>query len=310
LTLVGGAHYPHRVIYWLHRLGSVIASIVPRAVAYQLVEWLTPPALVLFGRQKRNALRNMRRQLGPAREWKDAQRIVDRVFVNYGKYMVDVLRLPSLSPSSLSRQVVVYGLENIDQAFADGNGLIVVTAHVGNWDLAGATLAAMGYPVNAIVDTLEPPRWNEEVQAIRHRLGINPVPLEGGPREMLAALRRNEILGILIDRPLTEEGVAVQFFGTETRVPAGAATLALRTGAGVVTAVVVRESTYYVAHVGPLLRPESTGDRAADVRALTQRFMDQLEVWIRRYPDQWYMFRDMWPARGQGPGVRVPGTDD
>jgi KDO2-lipid IV(A) lauroyltransferase len=288
------------MIYWLHRLGSVIASIVPRAVAYQLVEWLTPLSLLLYRRQQRNALRNMRRQLGSSQHPGDAQRVVNRVFVNYGKYMVDVLRLPSLTPEAIKRQVIVYGLDQVDKAFADGKGLIVVTGHVGNWDLAGATLAAMGYPVNAIVDTLEPPRWNDEVQSIRRRLGINPVPLEGGPQEMLRCLRRNEILGILIDRPLAEDGVPVRFFNRGTRVPAGAATLALRTGAGVVTAVVVRESSYYVAHIGPLIRPEPTDDRAADVARLTQECMDQLQAWIQRYPDQWYMFRDMWPTRGTG----------
>ena len=284
------------MIYWLHRLAGAIASVVPRVVAYQLVEWLTSQALFLYRRQKRNAIRNMRRQLGAGRESRDAERVVDRVFVNYGKYMVDLLRVPSLRPEHLKRQVIAYGLDQIDLAFADGRGLIVVTGHIGNWDLAGATLAAMGYPVNAIVDTLEPPRWNDEVQAIRMRLGINPVPLEGGPKEMLRCLRRNEILGILIDRPLADDGVPVRFFGAETRIPAGAATLALRTGAGIVTAVVVRESNYYVAHIGPLIRPEPTDDRAADVQRLTQRCMDQLEAWIRRYPEQWYMFRDMWPV--------------
>jgi lauroyl/myristoyl acyltransferase len=284
------------VIYWIHRIGSAIASIVPRAAAYQIVEWLTPLVLRFYRRQQRNALRNMQHQLGPSVSVKKAQRVVDRVFVNYGKYMVDLLRLPSLRPRTLRRQVLAYGLDNIDQAFIDGKGLIVVTAHVGNWDLAGATLAAMGYPVNAVVDTLEPPRWNDAVQAIRRRLGLKPVELKDGPRDMLRCLRRNEILGILIDRPLTDEGVEVQFFGAETRVPAGAATLALRTGAGVVTAVVVRESNYYVAHVGPLIRPNPTGDRSVDIQALTQQLMDQLESWIRRYPEQWFMFRDMWPT--------------
>jgi KDO2-lipid IV(A) lauroyltransferase len=114
---------------------------------------------------------------------------------------------------------------------------------------------------------------------------------------MLRCLRRNEILGILVDRPLVDDGVPVRFFGAETRVPGGAATLALRTGAGMVTAVVVRESSYYVAHIGPLVRTEPTDDRAADVQLLTQRCIDELEMWIRRYPDQWYMFRDMWPRQ-------------
>lgn len=283
------------MIYWLHRVGSAMAAVIPRSLAYALVSMLAGPTLVFYRRHRHNAVRNMHRVLGPEADRLQVQRLVDRVFINYGKYMVDVLRLPRLTTKNIVSDMVVYGLAGVDQGLARGKGLIVVTAHIGNWDQAGATMAAMGYPVNAIADTLEPPRWNEEVQAIRRRLHVSTIPIESGPKEMLRCLRRNEVLGILIDRPLVEEGVEVRFFGAPTRVPAGAATLALRTGASIVTAIVVREGSHYVGLVSPLLIPESTGNLSADVVHLTQRFMTQLEDWIRVYPDQWFMFRDMWP---------------
>ncbi|MFN0070998.1 MAG: lysophospholipid acyltransferase family protein [Chloroflexota bacterium] len=284
------------MIYWLHRAGSLLSAVLPRGVAYRLVELLAGPALMFYRPHYRNAVRNMVQLLGPGAGDNEARRLVDRVFKNYGKYMADLLRLPRVPLGQIHRSIVTYGVESVDQGLVHGRGLIMVSAHIGNWDLAAAALASLGYPVNAIVDTLQPARWNDEVQTIRRRLGITAIPIEAGVKEMLRCLRRNEVLCIMIDRPLNGDGVTVRFFDTETQVPAGAATLALRTGASIVPAVVVREGDYYIAHVGQVIGIESTGDRARDVQTLTQRFMSQFEAWIRMYPDQWFMFRDMWPT--------------
>jgi KDO2-lipid IV(A) lauroyltransferase len=156
-------------------------------------------------------------------------------------------------------------------------------------------LAAKGYPVNVIVETLQPPRWNALVQKIRELTGMRAIPTENGVRQMLRALRQNEILAILIDRPLSGQGVPVQFFDAMTRVPGGAATLALRSGASVVAAVTLRTETGYVAHVSPLLEVPASGDQDRDVQLITQHAISWLEALIREHPDQWYMFRNMWP---------------
>lgn len=284
------------MIYWLHLAGSALAGIIPRRLAYRLVYLVAPLTRPFYRPHYRNAYLNMRRVLGPAAAPREVRCQVGQVFRNYGLYLWDVLRLPRMNLAELQRDVEIRGVEHLDEATASGKGLVLVTGHIGNWDLAGAALAARGYPVNVIVETLEPPRWNEAVQAIRERIGMRAIPLESGPRDMIRALRAKEILGVLIDRPLTEEGVPVRFFGGLTRVPGGAATLALRTGANVITAVVVRSGDRFVAHVDPMLRPEATGDLGRDVETLTQRIMDRLEHWIRSYPDQWFMFRNMWPA--------------
>ena len=124
---------------------------------------------------------------------------------------------------------------------------------------------------------------------------MRAIPLEGGVRQMLGALRQNEILAVLIDRPLVNEGVPVRFFDAPTRVPGGAATLALRAGANVVAAAAIRTKDGFVAHVSPLIEVEPSGDPERDVQAITQGIMNWLEALIRRHPDQWFMFRNMWP---------------
>lgn len=284
------------IALWAHVVGSAIFRIVPRRAGYLLADLLGPLVARAWGGQFAHAAANMRTILGPGTPSAEVERRVREVFRNYGRYLIDVLCLPSMDRADLERTVDVVGWEHLPNTLARGNGLILVSGHIGNWDVPAALLAARGYPVNAIVERLEPPAWNERVQAIRGRSGIRPISMETGAREMFACLKRNEILALVIDRPLCVGGVPVRFFGRETRVPEGAARIALRTGASIVVAVGLRRGSRFVTIVDPPIAFEPSGDRERDVRALTQRVVDHLERHIRQHPGQWYMFRDMWPG--------------
>jgi KDO2-lipid IV(A) lauroyltransferase len=150
--------------------------------------------------------------------------------------------------------------------------------------------------VNVIVETLEPPAWNDRVQAIRQRIGLRAIPMETGGRELFAALRRGETVAVVFDRPLEAGGVPVTFFGAETRVPEGIARLALRTGAAVIGAVGIRRGDRVIAEVSAPFEVQLSGDRQRDVSALTQTIVSWLEGRIRQYPSQWFMFREFWPG--------------
>jgi KDO2-lipid IV(A) lauroyltransferase len=179
---------------------------------------------------------------------------------------------------------------------AAGRGVIAIGFHIGNIDLGAAVLAQVGYPVNVVVDTFQPPRLDELIQREREAKGLKLIPLELAPRRALRVLRQKEILALLIDKPTPEEGVVVRFFGGRIAIPAGAAFLALRTGAPIVPCCVFREpGGRYLAEVAPAVDPcaVATGDRDRDVTALTQQLVDVLETWVRRHPDQWYPFRTM-----------------
>ncbi len=283
------------MIYWAHLIGSFLLRFVPPRVGYLVASVLGPLVAACWPGQYRSAWENMARVLGPSADPTEVSRRVREMFRNYGKYVVDLLWMPRASLHDLERNFHIVGLDHVEQAINRGNGLVMVTAHLGNSDLGAAILAHKGFAVSAIVETLRPLRWNERVQRIREQVGVQAIPLEDGARDMFAALRANHILGVLIDRPLVKEGVPVRFFDAMTRVPEGAARLAMRTGAGVVAVGVVRRGRRFVAHVSPLLDVEPSGDRARDAQELTQRAVDWLESVIRQHPDQWFMFRDMWP---------------
>jgi KDO2-lipid IV(A) lauroyltransferase len=287
------------MVYWSHVVGTFLMGFVPVTIAYRLVAWATPLALDVFARgHVRRATANMRQVLGPHADPREATRLTRAAFVNYARYMVDLVRMPHVKPRELIDNIRIDGWEHVEAAYNVGKGVVFATGHIGNWDMAGAAFAARGRPVSALVETLQPARWNERVQRTRTAAGVKAIPIENGPREMLAALRKREGLAVLVDRPVaTDGGVAVTFFGRQTRVPGGAATLALRTGSPVVPAALVRDprGTGYVAHIGPPI----VGARGDDASLVMQGIMSWLEGIIRRYPDQWFMFRQMWPSSGE-----------
>jgi phosphatidylinositol dimannoside acyltransferase len=283
------------MLYWGHVVGSFLMGFVPVALAYRLVAFLTPLWLQLFARgHVSRATDNMRQVLGPHADPREAQRLTHLAFANYARYLVDLVRMPHLKDHELANSICVDGWEHVETAYTYGKGVVFATGHIGNWDMAGAAFAARGKPVSALVETLKPARWNERVQRTRTAAGVKAIPIENGPRDMLAALRKREGLAVLVDRPLVADGVPVTFFGKPTRVPGGAATLALRTGSPVVPAALVRnpQGAGYLAHIGPPI----LGERGDDASEVMQRIMSWLEGIIRRYPDQWFMFRHMWPA--------------
>ena len=219
------------MIYWFHVAGTFLMRFVPVAIAYRLAAWGTPLVLQLFARgHLRRATDNMRQVLGPHADPREARRLTRAAFANYARYMVDLVRLPHVKPRELIDNIRVEGWEHVEAAYTYGKGVVFATGHIGNWDMAGAAFAARGHPVSALVETLTPARWNDRVQRTRTAAGVKAIPIENGPRAMLAALRNQEGLAVLVDRPLEQDGVPVTFFGRATRVPAGAATLALRTG--------------------------------------------------------------------------------
>jgi KDO2-lipid IV(A) lauroyltransferase len=285
------------MIYWLHRLGAPLCRALPLWLSHALVSALAPVVFALWREKQEYAIRNMLQVLGPTADPKEARRLAARSFRNFGIYLVDMLRLEDSRVSDINRQLTLNGWEHFTTALAKGQGLIFVGGHIGNSDLAAAILAKRGFPVNVITDVLSPPRWDSLVRQAREALGLRVLPVSSAMLRAVRALRDRQILAFLIDRPMENQGVFVEFFGRRTLVPGGAAALALRSGASVLGAYVVRSGNSYVAHISPEIPPPATGDDLRDLEALTQHLFSWLEQVIRQYPDQWFMFRPMWPVQ-------------
>lgn len=227
-----------------------------------------------------------------------------RAYRNYARYWIEGARLGSLDPKGIERRMTVeQGWPTFVDAMAKGKGVILALPHVGSWEWGGAWLALKGYPMTSVAEPIasgELYRWFVDQ---RRRMGLTIVALDGrtGPT-LLRTLRQGGLVGLLCDRDVMGGGVEVEFFGERTTLPAGPATLALRTGATLIAAAVY--SGPGPSHTGVLLAPVDTGRRGAlraDVARVTQDVARDLETLVRRAPEQWHLFQPNWPS---DPGYR------
>jgi phosphatidylinositol dimannoside acyltransferase len=239
------------------------------------------------------------------------ERWARRSFREYARYWVEGARLPGIPSAEVVQHVHVEGLHHLHDAAAAGRGCILALPHVGSWEYGGAFLATQGLPMTAVAERIEPPELFDYFVEQRAAMGLTIVPLDrhsGGA--LLSALKAGTLVGLLCDRDIDGTGIEVDFFGERTTMPAGPATLALRTGATLCTgAVYSGPGRDHRAVVQPPLDTTRTGGLRADVARLTQEIATRLEGLIRRAPEQWHVFQPLWLAdRAAADGTVVPLT--
>ncbi|MFQ5924651.1 MAG: lysophospholipid acyltransferase family protein [Dehalococcoidia bacterium] len=283
------------ILYLLGRIASLVLWRLPPRQGYALACVLGYIVYLTWPRGRTCLRENMCYVLGNGASQKQIDRLTKGSLRNYLRYLVDFVHLPAVKPEDIKRRVTFQGWDNLEGALREGKGAILVGLHQGNWDLSGAALALRNYPLNVVAESFHSAKLNDFVQRRRREKGMKVIPMEYGVGRMVQALRRNELLALLIDIPGANKGVAVMFFDAIAQVPKGAATLALKTEAKVVPVSSVRLSdNTFLTLIDQYIRFQPSGDLKKDIQALTQRIMSSLERFVSQYPDQWYMFRRMW----------------
>jgi phosphatidylinositol dimannoside acyltransferase len=221
---------------------------------------------------------------------------VRKAFGSYAQYWVEAFRLHGLDTKAIDAGITIEGASYIDEARTLGNGVIMAMPHIGAWDHGGAWLA-QHWPISIVAERLEPPELFEWFCAEREANNMRVIPLSpeaGTP--LMAALRRNEVVGLLCDRDIAGGGIEVEFFGERTTMPAGPATLSLRTGAPILPNAVYQREHDVLGFICPPIKFESTGKLRVDVTALTQLLARELETLIARAPEQWHVLQPVWPS--------------
>jgi KDO2-lipid IV(A) lauroyltransferase len=223
--------------------------------------------------------------------------IADGVFRSIARLLATFARLPRLTPQNISTLIRYDGLENFQNASAKGRGVLVATAHLGNWELSAFAHAWMTAPMHIVVRPLDNPRIDALVERYRALSGNHIIEKKDAARGILKALKSGGAVGILIDQNNTlDQGVFIDFFGQKACAGTAFAKLAHHSGAAVVPGFALwsDEEQRYVLRFYPEI--EMTGDVAED----TQRIHSQLESVIREYPDQWLWIHRRWKTRPPG----------
>jgi Kdo2-lipid IVA lauroyltransferase/acyltransferase len=282
------------VAWWLGRL--------PRRVARGLGAGLGLLVYMAAGRLRRTGLRNLKLAM-PEMSAAERERTLKLVYRNLGWQLSEFCRMARYTPENTSNWIRYEGLEHFLEAEVRGKGVLILTGHLGAWELSSFYHSLMGHPMGMVIRRLDNRVLDNYVNRIRCLHGNRVNHKDDFARGLLTAMRRGETVGILMDTNMTPpQGVFVDFFGKAACTGSGLARVALKTGAAVLPGFLLWEEAEgrYVLHFGEEIEVAVSGDVEADVLALTQRCTKGIEDWVRRYPGQWLWIHRRWKTRPDG----------
>ncbi|MFH1282946.1 MAG: lysophospholipid acyltransferase family protein [bacterium] len=227
------------------------------------------------------------------------KQIAKKSFVNQGKNLFELFKFPSLNLNKVNSLVDFPDRANLEKALSFGKGVLYLTAHFGNWELMGGSLSIWGFPINVIARKIYIEGINKLLVSLRETVGMKVIlrSQESSPRDIIRALKKNEVIGILIDQDTKVAGIFVNYFNRKAHTTIGLATLALRSNTPVVSGFLIRGDKKHTLRVSSPLHLVRTGDREQDVLINTQNFTNIVEDIVREFPDQWVWMHNRWKTK-------------
>lgn len=282
--------------YLAMRLGTGIVGVLPFRIAIALGQG-AGRMFGRFGTGRRAMVERHAHRLGIRPE--DISSHVSAVFAAYGRYWAEALWIRPKRRTFVDARTTDEGLEYLQAAYDDGRGVIAALPHMGNWEYAATVGTRLGLTVVAVAENLRNHRIRDWFLGLRSSMDIGIVLATGGSqviRELERAIGENGVVALLCDRDLRGKGVEVEFLGERTTMPAGPASLALRTGAPILPiATYFTDDGHHVVVRPPIEIPPGT-DRTERIRAITQILAKELEALILAAPEQWHLVQPNWPS--------------
>jgi len=292
--------------YWLVVAVARFLGRMPRGLARLLAGMLAFSVHWAFGRLRRVGVRNLELAF-PELPIQSRRRILRGVYIYLGWQLVEFCRMTRYTAQNTRDWIRTEGLEHYLAAQARGKGVLIVTGHLGAWELSSFYHSLMGHPMGMVIRRLDNRRLDDYVNAIRCLHGNRVLHKDDFGRGLLTAMRAGQTVGILMDTNMTPpQGEFVKFFGRPACTATGLAHVARKTGAAVLPGFMLweAEEKKYVLHFGPEIEIPKSEDVSADILAGTQTATAAIESWIRRYPDQWLWIHRRWKTRPAGePGL-------
>jgi Kdo2-lipid IVA lauroyltransferase/acyltransferase len=253
----------------------------------------------LSPRHRRIALSNLLKAFGSEMSGEDRWRIARSSFENMALTTLEMLHFPALNTKDLINRTEFEGLDNLHKADCKKQGVLLLTAHFGNWEFLSLALSRMGFVGGALFRPFDFKPLDDYITSIRTSTGVRLIPKNRSMRKVLAMLHRGELIGILLDQnTIIREGVFVDFFGRSACTDKGLALLALKTGAPVVPVFCLRtEDGRFKIIIQPEVELQRNGDKTKEIEDNTALFTRVIENIIRAYPEQWLWLHQRWKQR-------------
>ncbi len=281
--------------YYLYKLGQFLVQHLPLRLSYQVAGFLSDIHYYLSARDRRYVKNNLRVILPAPIADDELARLSRQVFRDFAKYLIDFFYATGkIDKAYIEKNVTIKNLEYLPQVLKKGKGAIVLTAHVGNWELGGFIISRLGYPLIAVALPHKERSVNNLFNEQRQSQGLTIVPNNVAIRECIRGLRGNRLVALLGDRDFNATGEIMDFFGKKTRIPKGPAAFALKTGAAIIPAFLTREENdrFTLTIEPPIYPPENPTEQTE--KEILGQCVKIIEGAIRRNPTQWYMFQKFW----------------
>lgn len=288
--------------HFFYYISAIVISglllYIPRKIILSLGAILGELVFYLSKRERNKALKNLSTAFGDEKSPEEIYEICRNCFRNLVKGLMEFLQLPRLNSYNLNKLVKIEGQENLDNVLEKGKGGIILTAHIGNWELVGASLPLSGYKTSTIIRPVKLQLIDKWVNKRREKTGLKCIGRGASIKSALQCLKRNELLGILADVDTKVDGVFVDFFGKPAWTPIGPVSIALKTGSDIVPAFIIRQKddTHKLIIEKPI-ELKITDNTEDDIKYNTEVWTKIVESYIRKYPEQWIWTHNRWKTQ-------------
>jgi KDO2-lipid IV(A) lauroyltransferase len=284
--------------YYLYRLGEFLAKILPFQVSNVLIMLLCD-LHYCFSKTDRHSVENNLKIVLKTDHVPRSQ--VRAVFRGFGRYLLEFFTMSRrLKPAFIQSHIHINNIEYLNDVLQKGKGGIVISAHLGNWEMGGAILPMLGFPLSVVALSHKDSRVNALFNAQREAFGTMVIQTDVAVRRVVEHLQRNRLVAILADRDFGNRGIMMDFFGRKTMIPKGAVFFSIKTGVPIIPTFFLRtDNDHFEINIYPPIEPPHLLDGKITDRMATeciQKYLTIIEGEIRKNPSQWLLFREFWQS--------------
>lgn len=281
------------LVYIIFRIFVFIVKILPHKLKYIMGNLFGKIAYYLTKSRRKIARENLLKAFGGELRKSEIESIIKQVYKNLGLILVEFVLLLKIKKNNLNKFVDIDGIEYLDEVYEQNNGVIIYSAHFGNWEWLAALISLMGYPLNAIAQEQHNMYFNNFINKVRESKGINIIPLGVSVRKAYRKLQEGECVYILGDQDARHHGWNIEFFGRSASTFPGAVQLSQKTGAAILPAFLIREE--WGSYRLEFKKPHWVNSSSKEEQKLAlQKITDIVESQIREYKDQWFWIHKRW----------------
>ncbi len=276
-------------MYYLYVIGKFLANIFPRRWGYFLASIISDIRLLFSREDKKNVYENLR-VIFPHMSPRQLNVYTKQVFRNFAKYLVDFLRSPKIDREFIERNVDFAGWHILEEFYRSKKRFIIFTCHLGNWELGGQVACNLGYRIWGVALPHKDMKVNVFFNHMRSLQGLKTVPVGKGTRQIVRLIKEGDPVAFLGDRDYSGTGTEIDFFGRKTYIPSGVGFFSLKFSCPIIPIFFVREFKDRFR----MICEEPIFPEGKSLEEVLRECVKVMEKYIRKYPQQWYMFDKFW----------------